>query len=146
MRNPFILATVLGAVVALPAAGASRVVTVTTFDQAAATETQATQTPADDHSQHQAAPAEPQGTAQTAPGSMPGMQGMMQKHHQMMAEMAAADRTLEALVKEMNEAAGQARLDLMARVVTELALQRKAMHEHMGRMGMGMCGGIMQHK
>ena len=87
------------------------------------------------------APAEatPQGSK---PGHQPGM--MMERHKQMMADMAAADAKLEALLKDMNGATGQAKIDLLAQVVGELARQRRAMREHMEMMPCA--GGMMQHK
>ena len=54
---------------------------------------------------------------------------------------------LDALVKEMNTASGNAKVDAIAAVVTELVRQQKTMHERMGQMheqmmsGRGMMGG-----
>ena len=69
------------------------------------------------------------------------MQDMMKMHEQMMADMKAADSRLDALVKEMNAAGGEARVNAVAAVVTELVRQQKAMHEHMGQMHQQMMGG-----
>ena len=67
-------------------------------------------------------------------------------HEQMMAEMKAGDAKLDALVTQMSTAAGSAKVDAVAAVVTELVRQQKAMHQHMGQMhsqmmGRGMMGG-----
>jgi outer membrane murein-binding lipoprotein Lpp len=86
-----------------------------------------------------------QGTA--AQQAQPGMQGMMKMHEQMMAEMKANRARLDALVNEMNSASGNAKVDAMAVVVTELVRQQNTMHERMGQMheqmmsGRGMMGG-----
>ena len=79
-----------------------------------------------------------QGTAQSEP---PNMQNMMKMHQQMMAEMTAADAKLDALVKDMNAATGDAKVTALAVVVSELVQQHKAMHEHMGHMHQEMIGG-----
>jgi hypothetical protein len=70
-----------------------------------------------------------------------GMPGMMKMHEQMMAEMRAADARLDALVKEMNAASGDAKVTAIAAVVNELAAQHKSMHERMGQMHQEMMGG-----
>jgi hypothetical protein len=69
------------------------------------------------------------------------MQDMMKMHEQMMADMKAADAKLDALVKEMNAASGNARVDAMAAVVAELVRQNRSMHEHMVQMHQQMMGG-----
>src|SRR4030095_9307483 len=69
------------------------------------------------------------------------MQDMMKMHEQMMAEMNAADGKLDALLKEMNAASGNAKVNAMAAVVTELVRQNRSMHEHMGQMHQQMMGG-----
>jgi hypothetical protein len=69
------------------------------------------------------------------------MQDMMKMHEQMMAEMKAADSRLDALVKDMNVATGDARVNAVAGVVTELVRQQKSMHERMGQMHRQMMGG-----
>jgi ABC-type glycerol-3-phosphate transport system substrate-binding protein len=73
------------------------------------------------------------------------MPGMMKMHEQMTAEMKSADATLEALVKDMNAATGDAKINAVAAVVTELVQQHRAMHgrmeemhQHMMGMGRGM--------
>ena len=69
------------------------------------------------------------------------MQDMMKMQEKMMAEMKAADSRLDALVKEMNAAGGEAKVNAVAAVVTELVRQQKSMHEHMGQMHQQMMGG-----
>jgi hypothetical protein len=73
----------------------------------------------------------PQGTAQP---QQPGMQNMMKMHEQMMADMKAWDAKLDALVKDMNAANGEAKVTAIAAVVNELVQQHKTMHGHMGQM------------
>jgi hypothetical protein len=73
----------------------------------------------------------PQATAQPQP---PGMQDMMKMHEQMMAAMKAGDAKLDALVKDMNAATGEAKVTAVAAVVNELVHQHKSMHGHIGQM------------
>ena len=84
----------------------------------------------------QAPPA--QGATQPQP---PGMQDMMKMHEQMMTEMQAGDAKLDALVKDMNDAKGDAKVNAVAAVVNELVRQHKAMHGRMGQMHQQMMGG-----
>lgn len=79
-----------------------------------------------------------QGATQPQP---PGMQDMMKMHLEMMAEMKAGDAKLDALVKDMNDAKGDAKVNTVAAVVNELVRQHKAMHGHMGQMHQQMMGG-----
>jgi hypothetical protein len=75
------------------------------------------------------------------------MQDMMKMHEQMMAEMKAADSRLDTLVKDMNAATGDAKVNAVAAVVSELVRQQKSMHGHMGQMHqMMMSGGGMMMK
>jgi len=75
------------------------------------------------------------------------MQDMMKMHEQMMAEMKAADGRLDALVKDMNAASGDAKVNAVAAVVTELVRQQKSMHDRMGQMHQQMMmGGMMMKK
>ena len=67
-------------------------------------------------------------------------QDMMKMHEQMMAEMKAADSRLDALVKDMNAATGDGKVNAVAAVVTELVRQQKSMHERMGQMHQHMMG------
>jgi hypothetical protein len=69
------------------------------------------------------------------------MQDMMKMHEQMMAEMKAGDAKLDALVKDMNDAKGDAKVNAVAAVVNELVRQHKAMHGRMGQMHQQMMGG-----
>jgi hypothetical protein len=86
----------------------------------------------------------PQGTT---PQPQPGMADMMKMHEQMMAEMKAGDAKFDALVKDMNAAAGDAKVNAMAAVVNELVRQHKAMHERMGQMHQQMMGpGMMMRR
>jgi ABC-type glycerol-3-phosphate transport system substrate-binding protein len=79
-----------------------------------------------------------------APSNMPDM---MKMHEQMMAEMKAADGRLDALVKDMNAASGDAKINAVAAAVTELVRQQKAMHDRMGQMHQQMMmGGMMMKK
>jgi hypothetical protein len=71
----------------------------------------------------------------------------MRMHERMMAEMKQGDATLTALVKDMSTAKGDAKVDAVAAVVTELVRQHKAMHERMGEIHGQMMhgrGGMMQ--
>ena len=97
----------------------------------------AAQAPAATHD-HAAAPASPAGQSSHA-----GMDGM---HQKMMADMKVADEKLSALVATMNTAKGEAKVTALAQVVSELVVQQKAMHEHMGMMEMMMSGGGMMKK
>ena len=85
----------------------------------------------------------PQNPAQQGAPPQPqsGMPGMMKMHEQMMAETKAADATLDALVKDMNAAAGDSKLTAMAALVTELVRQHKAERARMGQMHQQMMGG-----
>jgi hypothetical protein len=80
-----------------------------------------------------------QGSAAQQP--QPGMQGMMKMHEQMMAEMKANWARLDALTKEMNSASGNAKVDAIAAVVTELVRQQNTMQERMGHMHEQMMSG-----
>lgn len=86
----------------------------------------------------------PQGTT---PQPQPGMAEMMKMHEQMMGEMKVGDAKLDALIKDMNAAVGEAKVNAMASVVNELVRQQKAMHDHMGRMHQQMMGrGMMMRR
>ncbi|BDU73160.1 hypothetical protein METEAL_23340 [Mesoterricola silvestris] len=64
---------------------------------------------------------------------------MMQEHCKtMMAEMKAQDTELTALVARMNGASKEAKMDLMAEIVTKMSEQRVAMNDRMGQMHMEM--------
>jgi hypothetical protein len=72
-------------------------------------------------------------------------QEMMAKHQEMQQEMAAMDARLEELVKKMNAAEGEERIDAMAAVINELIEHRRDMHDMMMEMGPGMMGHMMMH-
>ncbi len=69
------------------------------------------------------------------------MQEMMKMHERMMAEMKAADSKLDPLVKDMHAATGDAKVNAVAVLVTELVRQKKSMHDRMGQMHQQMMGG-----
>lgn len=86
--------------------------------------------------------------AQVATQPQLGMQDMMTMHEQMMAEMKANTAKLDALVKDMNAAAGDARVSALVAVVNELARQHTSTHGRMAEMHqqmMGMMGGRMMN-
>ena len=88
-----------------------------------------------------------QGQGTTTQQPQPGMQDMMKMHEQMMAEMKGNRARLDAMVQQMNSASGNAKVDAIAVVVTELVRQQNTMYERMGQMhehmmsGRGMMGG-----
>lgn len=133
MLKPVLLAVAGALALAAGVQAAAHGVGATAFDVVA--QTPSVQPPEHDHTQHEPA-LEPSGpaTAQPrTPASKPGMTtGKMEMHQRMMAEMAA-DAKLEALVKQMHSATGEAKLDFMAQVIDELVRQRKAAH---GKTGM----------
>jgi hypothetical protein len=59
---------------------------------------------------------------------------MMAMHKKMMADMAASEASLDALVARMNAARGEARVDALAELVTAMVQQHKAMRSHMMEM------------
>jgi hypothetical protein len=75
------------------------------------------------------------------PPSQSNMQDMMKMHEKMMAEMKASEAKLDALIKEMNAATGDAKVNAVAAAVNELVRQHKTMYEHMGQMHQQMMGG-----
>jgi hypothetical protein len=92
--------------------------------------------------------------ADTAPGSgMKMMEGKMMERCQemkaqkekMMTEMKAQDSELTAQIARMNSAPENAKLDLMAAVVTHMMEQRTAMNARMEKMREGMMQHMMQH-
>lgn len=89
----------------------------------------------------------PSQAAQPREQAPSNMQDMMKMHEQMMAEMKAGDARLDALVTDMNAATGDAKVNAVAAVVTELVRQQKSMHDHMAQMPMMMGGrGMMMKK
>jgi hypothetical protein len=63
---------------------------------------------------------------------------MMEQCHKMMEEMKAQDVALTAEISAMNSASKDAKVDLMAAVLTRLAQQRSAMDAKMADMHMEM--------
>ena len=82
---------------------------------------------------------QPQSTG--AASAAPNMQDMMKMHEQMMADMKAGDAKLDALIKDMNSATGESKVNAIAAVVNELVRQHKSMHGRMGQMHEHMMGG-----
>lgn len=68
-------------------------------------------------------------------GMMMGCEAYMQQKQAADAQMKEMDSRLTALVAKMNGATGQARVDAMAAVITELVTQRSAMRDQMMKMG-----------
>ena len=69
-----------------------------------------------------------------AAGAPPGRGGMKMMAERS-ADLAAADKRLDELVRAMQSAKGAAKVDSLAAVVVELVAQHKAMHGRMARMG-----------
>ena len=71
---------------------------------------------------------------------------MQARMEQMREQMRENQRKLDDLVAKMNAATGQAKVDAIAAVVTELVAQRRAMSQQPGGgMGGPMMGGPMKH-
>ena len=86
--------------------------------------------------------------AQTPAGTDPPMMdcaAMMQKHEAMQKHMAEMDAKVQALVADMNNAEGSAKVDKTAAVVTELVSQRSMMQKQMTEMMPKMMGHMTQH-
>ncbi len=77
--------------------------------------------------QHDHSHEPPATSSATAGDPMPGM-------HQMMDDATAANARLDALLKDLSLATGDARIAALTAVVTELAQQQKTMHAHMSAM------------
>ncbi len=84
------------------------------------------------------APQTPSAGVEPAPSNM---QDTMKMHQQMMADMKAGDAKLDALIKDMNAATGESKVNAIAGVVNELVRQHKSMHGRMGQMHEHMMGG-----
>src|SRR5690349_6071468 len=82
-----------------------------------------------EHEQHH--PGTPDQSAQTQPDQQASMMKMM-------ATMHANDQKLDDLVKKMNAAKGNAKVDAIAELLTTLVQDRKTMHEGMSNMSMMM--------
>lgn len=83
-------------------------------------------------------------TRQTGQGMQMGMsmQDMMKMHEKMMADMKAEQAKLDELVKKMNSATGDAKVSVMAELLTEIVRDHRTMgermdtmHQHMMKMG-----------
>jgi hypothetical protein len=78
--------------------------------------------------------------APTAPGAAsadaktPPAMAMMKMHEQMMAGMKADEARLDALLKEINAASGDARIAALIAAVNEIVRQQKAERAHMAGM------------
>lgn len=70
--------------------------------------------------------------AQEPPSSQSGSPDMTAMQHEM-AEMKAASEQIAGLVTQMNAATGDAKIALLAQVVTALAGQHMMMQQHMMR-------------
>lgn len=78
-------------------------------------------------------------------GMMQGCRMMMEKYQSMQGEMAAMDARIDKLVADMNAASGDAKLQAMAALLTEIVGQRKAMRSTMMEMQPGMMQHMMGH-
>jgi hypothetical protein len=70
---------------------------------------------------------------------------MMAHHQEMMEQMTQMDGRLDQLVADMNAAQGQARVDAIAAVVSEMVVQRRTMRDRMMTMHQRMMGHMMEH-
>ena len=93
--------------------------------------------------QHQH-PAADKATPQ-APDMMAKCKAAMAGHEKMMADMKAADQRLDELAATMTSAAGPAKVDATAAVVSEIVAQRKTMRESMMKMHHDMMGHMVEH-
>jgi hypothetical protein len=67
------------------------------------------------------------GVARSQETAKPDAHAMMTGQHNMMAAMQASNKTLDALVAELNAAKGNDRIDKLVAVVNELVAERKQM-------------------
>lgn len=65
----------------------------------------------------------------------PQQHGMMMNRDQMMAEMKKTDARLQSLVQQMQSAQGDAKIQAMQTLLTELVQSQVTMHQHMSMMG-----------
>ena len=91
--------------------------------------------------QHQATPPPPASTTKQEPGSTAMGQDMASMREKMMADQKTATTRLLPLIETMNAAKGEAKVDAIAAVLTELVHQRSAQMDHMS--GMMMPDGMM---
>lgn len=95
------------------------------------------------HSEHQA---QAQGGKPAAQGDMMARcQQMMSERQGMMQRMQAMDKKLDDLLADMNKATDSRKVDAVAKVVTEMAAQRKQMRQDMMQMSDGMMSHMMEH-
>ena len=96
--------------------------------------------------QHQATPPPPASTTKQEQGSTTVGQDMTSMREKMMADRKAATARLQPLIDTMNAAKGEARVDAIAALLTELVHQRSAQMDQMSGMMMpdGMMGMMMQ--
>ena len=93
----------------------------------------------DPQHQHQQTPAKPSADMSAR------CKAMMAEHEKMMAEMKTTDQRLDDLVGKMNAASGQAKVDAVATVVTEMVAQRKIMRDRMMQMRQRMMNHVGEH-
>jgi uncharacterized Rossmann fold enzyme len=67
------------------------------------------------------------------PMGMP-MQDMMKMHEKMMADMKVSQATLDELAAKMNSTTGEAKINAMAELLSELVRGHRTMGDHMGSM------------
>ena len=72
-------------------------------------------------------------------------QEMMSQRSEMIRHMQAMDKKLDELLADMNQAKGNRKVDAMAKVVNELASQRKQTRQDMMQMHDGMMSHMMEH-
>lgn len=89
--------------------------------------------------QHQQTPAKPSADMSAR------CKAMMAEHEKMMTEMKTTDQRLDDLVGKMNAASGQAKVDAVATVVTEIVAQRKTMRDRMMQMHQRMMSHMGEH-
>jgi hypothetical protein len=80
-----------------------------------------------DHQEHHPA-------AEQAPDVKAQETQMMAMQQKMMADMKAADATLDALVTRMNTVKGNAKVDVIAELLTTMVQQQRTMHNGMMQM------------
>jgi hypothetical protein len=68
------------------------------------------------------------------PGHHPAPSGMAARCREMMTDMKAMDARLDEKLAAVNAAQGEAKVDAMAALLTELVSQRKTMHGKMASM------------
>ena len=93
--------------------------------------------------QQQAAPAPPANATEQERRPMMMGQNMMAMRQKMMADDKAADSRLQPLIEKMNAAKGEAKVDAMAAVLTELIRQRTGTREQMGQLSQMMMPNMM---